>query len=40
MNIEQDNMHQVRITADYNPFDFAYVLQPGQSLKSPIFYPG
>lgn len=40
MNIEQDELHQVRVTAGYNPFDFAYVLKPDQSLKSPIFYAG
>ncbi|MBS1814536.1 MAG: alpha-galactosidase [Acidobacteria bacterium] len=40
MTIEQDSLHQVRITGGYNPFDFAYKLAPGQSLESPIFYVG
>jgi alpha-galactosidase len=38
--IEQDSMQQVRITGGYNPFDFGYVLNPGGSLETPVFYAG
>jgi alpha-galactosidase len=38
--IEQNQRNQVRITGGYNPFDFAYVLKPGESLRLPVFYGG
>ncbi|MGC8549809.1 MAG: alpha-galactosidase [Acidobacteriaceae bacterium] len=38
--IEQDQIGQVRVTGGFNPFDFAYILKPGQSLRSPYFYAG
>jgi alpha-galactosidase len=38
--IEQDQIGQVRVTGGFNPFDFAYLLKPGQSLRSPYFYAG
>ena len=40
MNIESTGLHQVRVTAAYNPFDFGYVLKPGESLETPKFYAG
>ena len=40
MSIEQDQLHQVRITAGFNPFDFAYKLGAGQVLQTPILYSG
>ena len=40
MNVESTPMHLVRVTAGYNPFDFAWKLGPGQSLTTPIFYAG
>jgi alpha-galactosidase len=30
----------VRVTGGFNPFDFGYVLHPGQSLDTPVFYGG
>jgi alpha-galactosidase len=38
--IEQDQENRVRVTGGFNPFDFAYVLEPGDSLKLPPFYGG
>jgi alpha-galactosidase len=38
--IEQDYVHQTRITGGYSGFDFAYHLAPGESLHSPTFYAG
>lgn len=38
--IEQDQARQVHVTGGFNPFDFAYVLEPGDSLKLPPFYGG
>ena len=40
MDIETDWQDRVRITGGYSPFDFAYVLSPGQSLETPKFYGG
>jgi alpha-galactosidase len=40
MNVESTSLHQVRVTAGYNPFDFAYQLKPGESLETPKFYAG
>lgn len=38
--IEQDQLDEVRVTGGFNPFDFGYVLHPGLSLETPIFYGG
>jgi alpha-galactosidase len=38
--VEQDQLRQIRITGGYNPFDFGYKLNPGESLATPIFYGG
>ena len=40
INIEEDWARRVRVTGGYTPFDFAYVLAPGQSLETPKFYGG
>jgi alpha-galactosidase len=40
IHIDQDVLNQVRVTGGYNPFDFAYQLEPGQSLDTPVFYAG
>jgi alpha-galactosidase len=37
---ETDWRNRVRVTGGYTPFDFAYVLAPGQSLDTPKFYGG
>jgi alpha-galactosidase len=38
--VEQTPYEQVRVTGGLNPFDFGYLLKPGQSLESPPFYGG
>ena len=40
MAVEQSSTMQVRVTGGLNPFDFAYVLRPGESLQLPDFYGG
>ncbi len=40
ITVEQDSLHKVRIVAGYNPFDFGYLLRPGEHLASPIMYGG
>ena len=40
MNVERTALNHVRVTAGYNPFDFAYRLAPGESLETPKFYAG
>jgi len=40
ITIEQDPLKQVRITGGYNPFDFSYLLNPHQTLSTPVFYGG
>jgi len=40
MTIEDTSLDQVRVTAGYNPFDFAYLLEPGKQLETPHFYAG
>lgn len=40
ITVEQDQLDAIRITGGFNPFDFAYVLHPGQSLETPVFYGG
>jgi alpha-galactosidase len=38
--VEQDQLDAVRVTGGFNPFDFGYVLKPGEKLDTPIFYGG
>jgi alpha-galactosidase len=40
MSVEQTPYQQVRVTGGFNTFDFAYVLKPGESLETPLFYGG
>ncbi len=40
ITVEQDQLDGVRVTGGFNPFDFGYVLKPGEKLESPIFYGG
>ena len=40
ITVERDQLDAIRVTGGFNPFDFGYVLQPGQSLESPVFYGG
>ena len=39
-DIEQTPHHQVRVTGGFNTFDFAYPLQPNESLETPVFFAG
>jgi len=40
MTVEDTALDNVRITAGYNPFDFGYILDKGESLETPRFYAG
>ncbi|HVZ83106.1 MAG TPA: alpha-galactosidase [Terracidiphilus sp.] len=40
ITVEQDTLDAIRVTGGFNPFDFGYVLHPGQSLETPVFYGG
>lgn len=40
ITVEQDQLQQIRVTGGYNPFDFGYKLNPGESLRTPVFYGG
>ena len=40
ITVEQDQLDAVRVTGGFNPFDFGYVLQPGETLETPVFYGG
>jgi alpha-galactosidase len=40
ITVAQDQLDAIRVTGGFNPFDFGYVLHPGQSLVTPIFYGG
>ena len=40
ITVEQTPYQQVRVTGGFNTFDFAYPLNPGQSLETPQFYAG
>src|SRR5579863_2613124 len=40
ITVEQTPYRQVRVTGGFNSFDFAYPLQPGESLETPAFYGG
>jgi alpha-galactosidase len=38
--VEQNELREVRVTGGYNPFDFGYILAPGEKLQTPYFYGG
>ncbi len=40
LTIEQTPYRQVRVTGGMNSFDFAYRLNPGESLETPLFFAG
>jgi alpha-galactosidase len=40
ITVEQDQLDAVRVTGGFNPFDFGYVLKPGEKLETPVFYGG
>src|ERR1017187_9620765 len=40
ITVEQDQLDAVRVTGGFNPFDFGYVLKPGERLGTPVFYGG
>ncbi|NIJ22702.1 alpha-galactosidase [Sphingomonas japonica] len=40
ITLDQDVTGRIRIVGGYNPFDFAYRLQPGAKLLTPTFYVG
>ena len=40
ITVEQDQLDAARVTGGFNPFDFGYVLHPGDKLETPIFYGG
>ena len=40
ITVEQDQLDAVRVTGGFNPFDFGYVLRPGEKLETPVFYGG
>jgi alpha-galactosidase len=40
ITVEQDQLDAIRVTGGFNPFDFGYVLKPGEKLESPVFYGG
>ena len=40
ITVERDQLDAVRVTGGFNPFDFGYVLKPGEKLESPVFYGG
>ncbi|HEY2861709.1 MAG TPA: alpha-galactosidase [Terracidiphilus sp.] len=40
ITVEEDQLDAVRVTGGFNPFDFGYVLKPGEKLETPMFYGG
>lgn len=40
ITVEEDQLDAVRVTGGFNPFDFGYVLHPGEKLETPVFYGG
>ena len=40
ITVEKGQLDEVRVTGGFNPFDFGYVLHPGQTLETPVFYGG
>ncbi|HKV25338.1 MAG TPA: alpha-galactosidase [Candidatus Acidoferrum sp.] len=40
ITVEKTQRDEIRVTGGFNPFDFGYKLDPGQSLETPVFYAG
>jgi alpha-galactosidase len=40
ISVDRNPLGDVRVVGGFNPFDFAYTLQPGASLETPTFYGG
>ena len=40
ITVERDQLDAIRVTGGFNPFDFAFQLQPGTTLETPVFYGG
>ena len=40
ITVEKTQLDSVRVTGGFNPFDFGYLLKPGEHLETPIFYGG
>ena len=40
ITVEKTQLDSVRITGGFNPFDFGYLLKPGEHLETPVFYGG
>lgn len=40
ITVEDTSLHMVKVTGGFNPYDFRYTLQAGQSLETPKFYGG
>jgi alpha-galactosidase len=40
ISVDMDSLGGIRVTAGYNPFDFAYRLKPSERLSSPVFHAG
>ncbi len=40
ITVEENDVQNVRVSGGFNSFDFGYLLQSGQSLRTPYFYAG
>ncbi|MGC2528787.1 MAG: alpha-galactosidase [Candidatus Acidiferrum sp.] len=40
ITVEHTQLDAVRVTGGFNPFDFGYLLEPGEHLETPVFYGG
>ncbi|MGB6682380.1 MAG: glycoside hydrolase family 36 N-terminal domain-containing protein, partial [Candidatus Acidiferrum sp.] len=40
ITVEHTQLDAVRVTGGFNPFDFGYLLKPGDHLETPVFYGG
>ncbi|WP_419804739.1 alpha-galactosidase [Terriglobus sp.] len=40
ITVDDTSLQMVKVTGGYNPFDFRYTLQAGESLETPKFYAG
>jgi len=40
ISVDRNPLGDVRVVGGFNPFDFAYTLEPGASLETPVFYGG
>ncbi len=40
ITVEHTQLDAVRVTGGFNPFDFGYLLKPGEHLETPVFYGG